>query len=86
MHKTRSSRAVGELSPQGVLSSTASPSDRRELPFSLTAKGRRLYHKLVPLALACKRKLFSCLGRAEIEAFLDGLVRLERGLGVTPGK
>ena len=86
MHKTRISRAVAGLNSQGLLTGTESPADRREFLLALTAKGRRLYHKLVPLALARERELFGCLGPAEMETFLSGLERLERGLGVTPVK
>lgn len=84
MHKTRVSRAVAELNAQGMLTGAASPADRRETLLALTAKGRRLYHKLVPLALAREQELFSCLGPAQLEAFLGALQRLERGLDVTP--
>lgn len=80
MHKTRVSRAVAELSAQGLITATASPADRREFLLALTAKGRRLYHKLVPLALAREQELFSCLAPAELQAFLKALERLERGL------
>jgi DNA-binding MarR family transcriptional regulator len=86
MHKTRVSRAVAELTAKGLLSGTASSADRREFLLSLTAKGRRLYQRLVPLALARERELFSCLGPADMQAFLKGLDRLERGLGATPAK
>jgi len=86
MHKTRVSRAVAELNGRGLLGGAESPADRREFLLALTAKGRRLYHKLVPLALTRERELFSCLGPAEMRTFLGGLERLERGLGVTPGK
>jgi DNA-binding MarR family transcriptional regulator len=86
MHKTRVSRAVAELSAQGLLRGTASAADRRETLLSLTSKGRRLYHQLVPLALAREQELFSCLGAAHLQAFLGALERLEQGLGVNPGQ
>jgi len=86
MHKTRVSRAVAELSALGLLTRIESTADRREVLLGLTVKGRRLYQKLVPVALERERELFSCLGQSEMEAFLIGLERMERGLGVVSGK
>ena len=84
MHKTRVSRAVSELVAQGLLTATPHVLDRRESLLSLTAKGRRLYQKLVPLALAREQELFSCLDADELRAFLAALRRLEHGLGAIP--
>jgi DNA-binding MarR family transcriptional regulator len=86
MHKTRVSRAVAELNSMGLLTRIESSADRRELLLALTAKGRRLYQKLVPLALARERELLTCLGPSDLNAFLRGLRQLEHGLGVVPGK
>ncbi len=82
MHKTRVSRAVLELSRLGLLTRTASTADRREALLRLTAKGRRLYQKLVPLALARERELLNGLGSSELGDFLNGLDSLERSLGL----
>jgi DNA-binding MarR family transcriptional regulator len=86
MHKTRVSRAVAELNSMGLLTRIESPADRRELLLALTAKGRRLYQKLVPLALARERELLTCLSPPDLDAFVRGLRQLELGLGVVPGK
>ena len=85
MHKTRVSRAVAELTAEGLITATESPADRREFQLALTAKGRRLYHKLVPLALAREQEIFSCLGSTDRDAFLIALERLEHGLGAVSG-
>jgi DNA-binding MarR family transcriptional regulator len=86
MHKTRVSRAVAELNGMGLLTRIEGSADRRELLLALTAKGRRLYQQLVPLALARERELLTCLGSSDLNAFLRGLKQLENGLGVVPGK
>src|SRR6478752_9518745 len=51
MHKTKVSRAVGELEKRGLVSRAENRQDRRESFATLTAAGRRIYNQIVPLAL-----------------------------------
>jgi DNA-binding MarR family transcriptional regulator len=82
MHKTRVSRAIAQLARRGLIERLASERDRRERALRLTRAGRRLYAKLVPLALARERALLACMSGAERRCLLRGLDRLERFLGL----
>lgn len=82
MHKTRVSRAAARLAELGLLQRGSSAADGREVLLRLSAKGRRVYAALVPLALERQRLLMACLEPAEAAAFLHGLARLERSLGL----
>jgi DNA-binding MarR family transcriptional regulator len=82
MHKTRVSRAIAQLARRGLIERVASERDRRERALRLTRAGRRLYAKLVPLALARERALLACMSGAERRSLLRGLDRLEQFLGL----
>jgi DNA-binding MarR family transcriptional regulator len=82
MHKTRVSRALAQLRRRGLIERRASARDRRERLLRLTPAGRRLYARLVPLALARERALLACMSPAERRALRSGLTRLERFLGL----
>lgn len=83
MHKTRVSRALLQLRRRGLIARGASRQDRREQPLTLTAAGRRLYTRLVPLVLSRERQLLACLSATERRAFAAALARLEEFLGLT---
>lgn len=80
MHKTRVSRACAVLINAGYLKRADSPSDRRESLLWLSARGRRLYRQLVPLARTREAELLSCLKPGERKAFLKAMERLEHAL------
>jgi len=82
MHKTRVSRALAGLRRRGLIERVASVHDRREMPLRLSAKGRRVYAQLVPLALARERALLNSLSRGELRGLISGLDRLEAFLGL----
>ena len=82
MHKTRVSRAIAHLTRRGLIGRSAAKHDRREMQLRLTAAGRRMYRQLVPLALRRERALLQCMTPAERRAFLAGVDRLERFLGL----
>jgi DNA-binding MarR family transcriptional regulator len=86
MHKTRVSRAIAHLARRGLIERVASERDRRERALRLTRAGRRLYAKLVPLALARERALLACMSGAEQRSLLRGLDRLEEYLGLRDGR
>jgi DNA-binding MarR family transcriptional regulator len=86
MHKTRVSRAIAHLARRGLIERVASERDRRERALRLTRAGRRLYAKLVPLALARERALLACMSGAEQRSLLRGLDRLEEFLGLRDGR
>ncbi|HYL03120.1 MAG TPA: MarR family winged helix-turn-helix transcriptional regulator [Steroidobacteraceae bacterium] len=82
MHKTRVSRAIAQLLRRRLIARLPSPGDRRERPLRLTGAGRRMYARLVPLALARERALLGCMSRGELRGFVTGLARLEESLGL----
>ncbi len=68
MHKTKVSRAVGELAARGLIERSPSAEDGRVQVLTLTDEGRRMYQDIVPLALAYEEKLHACLGTSELAA------------------
>jgi DNA-binding MarR family transcriptional regulator len=77
MHKTRVSRAIVALEKRGLIQRAPSSQDAREMLLRLTARGRRLHARLVPVALTRERALLACLDSAGRRTFLSGLSRLE---------
>jgi DNA-binding MarR family transcriptional regulator len=73
MDKVQVSRAVASLLNAKRLTRTAHAEDGRITHLSLSPKGRDIYDKVVPLALALERQFLSVLTGAERKA-LDGLL------------
>ncbi len=69
MHKTKVSRAVGELVERGLIEKTPNRDDRREAFLALSAPGRRIYEQVVPMALGFERQLLDDIPAAEMQAF-----------------
>lgn len=80
MHKTRVSRAIAHLVKRRLLERVRRPGDRREMQLRLSPAGRRMYARLVPLALLRERALLSCMSARELHGFITGLERLEARL------
>jgi DNA-binding MarR family transcriptional regulator len=80
MHKTRVSRAIAHLVKRRLLERVRRPGDRREMQLRLSPGGRRMYARLVPLALLRERALLSCMSARELRGFITGLERLEARL------
>jgi DNA-binding MarR family transcriptional regulator len=83
MHKTRVSRAVATLQERQLLARVSNVTDARERRLELTGPGRKLYAALVPLALQREREILGCLANEEREAFMHGVARLEKFLGLS---
>ena len=76
MDKAKVSRAVTRLVAAGLLARRPDETDRRLITLSFTAKGRRTYEAIVPLALALERELTAALEPGErrtLERILDKL-------------
>jgi DNA-binding MarR family transcriptional regulator len=56
--------------------------NRRELHLRLTAKGRRIYAEIVPLALEREREMMSCLSPIELKRLERLVSKLEQSLGL----
>ncbi|GMU42552.1 MAG: winged helix-turn-helix transcriptional regulator [Xanthomonadales bacterium] len=86
MDKVAVSRAVAELVDSGRLDRQMDRLDRRRSVLNLTLAGRRAYEEIVPLALACERRLLSALSpkeRVALEGILDKLTTAGVGLLLT---
>jgi DNA-binding MarR family transcriptional regulator len=76
MHKTKVSRAVGELARRKLLVRRENRADRREAFLSLTPAGRAIYDDLAPGALDFARRLFETVDPADRPAFERSVARL----------
>jgi DNA-binding MarR family transcriptional regulator len=76
MHKTKVSRAVGELERRKLLVRRGNRADRREAFLSLTPAGRAIYEELAPGALDFVRRLFETVDPADRAAFERAVTRL----------
>jgi DNA-binding MarR family transcriptional regulator len=80
MHKSRVSRAIGELEARALIERASSGEDRRQRQVHLSRSGRRMYSELVPLALEREAALLACLGPEQLAGFMVGIETLERFL------
>ena len=75
MDKSKVSRAAARLESSGLIEKRENPEDRRLLDMRLTAKGRNLIARIVPIADAYQAQLAALLG-AHAEGFRFGLQKL----------
>ena len=73
LDKVAVSRAVKNLLAGNRLERHFSSDDRRRSVLSLSANGRQIYEKVLPLALAYEKALLSGLNREE-QKFLDSIL------------
>src|SRR6516164_1983180 len=69
LDKSQASRAAEALIRQGLVQRQPSASDGRVVLVSLTAEGRALYRKVMPIARKWNGDMFDCLDEAEKAAF-----------------
>lgn len=80
MHKTKVSRAVGELEKRGLVSRAENRQDRRVSFVALTPAGKRIYDQIVPLALGFEARWIDGIAPDELKVFERVLSTLtERG-------
>ena len=75
MDKSKVSRAAARLEAQGLIEKRENLEDRRLLDMRLTAKGRDLIARIVPIADAYQAQLLAQIG-AEAALFRAALLRL----------
>ena len=63
------SRAVAGLTKRGLVERATDRNDRRRASLKLSARGRAMHGRIVPLALAYEEKLYQVLDPAERRAF-----------------
>jgi DNA-binding MarR family transcriptional regulator len=78
MDKVAVSRAVAGLTRSGRVRRVLAVSDRRRSVLTLTARGRAVYRRIVPLALAYERRLLAELSPTEQAQFDRLLGRLQK--------
>jgi DNA-binding MarR family transcriptional regulator len=74
MDKVKVSRAVAALLAKGLIRRSPHPGDRRLALLAFTARGRRIYEQIVPLARRTEAELMEVLGpadRAALSAMLN---------------
>lgn len=76
LDKSQASRAAEALIKQGLVQREASEADGRVVLISLTAEGRELYRKVMPIARKWNSDLFDCLDENEKAAFGAALDRI----------
>jgi DNA-binding MarR family transcriptional regulator len=69
MDKSKVSRAAARLELVGFVEKNVNSADRRLIELQLTAKGRRLFAAIEPLALAYEREALSAFSAREEEVF-----------------
>lgn len=83
MDKVAVSRAVAELMKDGRVRRATADHDKRQSVLSLTAKGRKVYDEVAPLALEHERRLLAHLDAQEREwlgRIIEKLLLAERAL------
>jgi DNA-binding MarR family transcriptional regulator len=77
MDKVTVSRAAIALVDRGLLQRRANPGDRRSHLLTLTSAGQELHGAIAPKALDLERRIFAGFDRAEIDAFVAMLRRID---------
>ncbi|WP_313916745.1 MarR family winged helix-turn-helix transcriptional regulator [Tahibacter sp.] len=83
MDKVAVSRAVAELMKDRRVKRSTADHDKRQSVLSLTAKGRKAYSEVAPLALAHERRLLAHLDAEERESLgriIEKLLAAEKAL------
>lgn len=75
MDKSKVSRAAARLEASGLIEKRENPGDRRLLDMRLTAKGRELIDRIVPIADAYQAEIIASLGD-QAPAFRTALLLL----------
>jgi DNA-binding MarR family transcriptional regulator len=69
MDKVAVSRAVAGLMKRGLVERATDRNDRRRASLKLSARGRAMHARIVPMALAYEEKLYQALDTTERQAF-----------------
>jgi DNA-binding MarR family transcriptional regulator len=80
LDKAKISRAVARLEALGIVRKSENRRDRRLVELTLTAKGRRMYAEIVPLARAFEDELLASLSLGDRSALDRALASLARQL------
>ncbi|HZZ63177.1 MAG TPA: MarR family transcriptional regulator [Roseiarcus sp.] len=78
--RTTLTRTLGLMEKVGLVERRERESDRRSLAISLTAKGRRLFERILPLALLETDRALTGFSSEEIDALRERLKRMADNL------
>jgi DNA-binding MarR family transcriptional regulator len=81
--RTTLTRTLGLMEKAGLVIRRERESDRRSLAISLTAKGRRMFARILPLTLAETDRALSGFSLEEIGTLRDRLKRMAENLRVS---
>lgn len=81
MDKVAVNRACRELEDRGLAARTANERDGRSHHLELTAEGREMYGRIMPLAVEMERQLFDSFSSEERQTFRRLLERLREAAG-----
>ncbi len=84
MDKVAVSRAVAGLVKAGYVRKTMQVNDKRRSHLRLSARGRRVYTRIVPFALAYERRLTSSLTASEQKLFARLIDKISQQAGHIP--
>jgi DNA-binding MarR family transcriptional regulator len=82
LDKAQASRAAASLVAQGLVRKVASPTDGRGVLLTLTARGERVWQRVMDLVARRNDEITACLSaaeRAQLDRLLDRLVAHARG-------
>lgn len=82
MDKSKVSRAVKVLDSKGYLCKERDEDDNRVTYLTLSAKGKKLYHRIAPQALAWEGKLLEVLDVTEYRDLIRIIQKLDQRLDV----
>lgn len=78
MDKVKVSRAISRMQAAGLIKRETDPRDNRVSRLQLSARGKRIYDKIAPMALAWEREFLSVLSESEIAVFDKILGKLDK--------
>jgi DNA-binding MarR family transcriptional regulator len=81
--RTTLTRTLGLMEEAGLVARRARTSDRRSLAISLTAKGRRMFARILPLTLAETDRALTGFSLEEIGTLRDRLKRMAANLRIS---
>ena len=80
MDRTTLTRTLGLMEEAGLIARRERKSDRRSLAISLTAQGRRMFARILPLTLAETDRALTGFSAEEIGTLKDRLKRMADNL------
>jgi DNA-binding MarR family transcriptional regulator len=82
--RTTLTRTLGLMEAEGLVARLERKTDRRSLAISLTARGRRMFARVLPLTLAETERALTGFSPEEIGTLRDGLGRMADNLKAPP--